>query len=735
MQLWFGGFVPRFRRDPLGFGIPGCESFEKIDDGGFSTIYRAVQHQFGRRVAVKVLDPRGLDKQGLLGGFERECETLGMLGDHPHVVRVFQAGINKSGVPYIVMEYLPAGSLADRLDAGGPLSWEEVVAIGVKLAGALESAHQAGVLHLDIKPANVLIGLNGEPKLADFGIARVRAALGVTTQTLTLTVGYAAPERFVGEEPTAASDVYSLGATLSTLLVGYLPFLRSRDEKPWPEVVHGRQLYESVPELDSGLPEDLRAVVRRAMAKKPADRYEFAAQFGEALQEVQGGQGLTVTPLLVVPVEPVEPTRPEPKLAPVRRRQLAIVSVLLLLMLVAGAVIVLFRPPSCARVQADGVLSFGTLLPKTGPFVYQGPAMRAGVQLAINDITATGGIPGINVQLDEANKLDEGNPSAGAANQSTEALLSGGVDVIIGPATSAVTAKVIDQVVCAGVILFSPANTASMFSTYPDHGLYFRTTPSNVFRGRVLGQLVVGDGNSTVVVMSRDDSYGNDFRQITAQVIERSGGRVVDSFSYDPGATSHDRDIQRIKAKNPDAIVLIGFTESASILAEMIEQGLGPERKKVYSPGNMSSTLAKQVNPRDPGVLAGMKGVLVDAGGEVFIRQLREINPGLQDFTYAAQAYDAVVATALAAAVAGTDAPAKVAAQVNGVTRGGQKCTSFAACMTLVKAGRDIDYDGASGPLEFTDPGEPGSGIYVISEIQADGTVKPLRTVVAGSAP
>ncbi len=389
------------------------------------------------------------------------------------------------------------------------------------------------------------------------------------------------------------------------------------------------------------------------------------------------------------------------------------------------------KPIACSPSvkPADGVLSLGTLLPKTGAFVYTGPPLDAGVHLAIKDINDAGGIPGIAVKLDETNRRDEGLPSADTARQSTDALLAGGVDVIIGPGTSAVARKVINKVVCDGVIMFSPATTSPVFTTYPDHGLYFRTAPSDALGGPVLGNLIVADGNSTAVVMSHNDAYGNPLREATEKVIRESGGQVLDSFSYDPNARAYDKDIQRIKAKNPDAIVLIGFTESAQILAKMIEEGIGPKGKRVYgSDSNMTNTLAGQVNRRDPGVLAGMKGVLPDAGGEAFVKRLREDNRGLLELTYAAHAYDAVVITALAAAVAGTDEPAAIAKEINGVTKTGEKCTSFAACMTLVKDGKNIDYDGASGPLEFTDPGEPPSTTYVISEIQADGTVKPLRS-------
>ncbi|MGH3975483.1 MAG: caspase, EACC1-associated type [Pseudonocardiaceae bacterium] len=382
---------------------------------------------------------------------------------------------------------------------------------------------------------------------------------------------------------------------------------------------------------------------------------------------------------------------------------------------------------------ADGVLSLGTLLPKTGPFIYFGPAMDAGVQLAVKEIDDARGIPGIGVKLDEVNERDEGNPSADIAGQSTDALLAGGVDVIIGPGLSSVAVKVIDKVTCAGVIMFSPANTSSLFTTYRDHGLYFRTPPSTVIEGSVLGKLVVDDGNSTAVVMSRNDVYGDSLRQATEKKIQESGGQVLDSFSYDTNTLDYKKYIQRVKAKDPDAIVLIGFTENAQILGNMIEEGLGPRSKRVYVP-SIRNTLAGQLRPQSPDVLAGMKGISLDAGSEEFVKRLREAKPALQDLTYAPHAYDAVVITALAAAIAGTDEPAAIAKEINGVTKAGEKCTSFVACLTLVKERKNIDYDGPSGSLEFADPGEPSSGTYVIRQIQADGTLTAIRseTVVSG---
>jgi len=711
-----------FRWKSLGFEIPGFLHVEKITESLFSTIYRAYQPQFGRRVAIKVLDAK------LSGPFKRECETLGKLGDHPHVVKVFHADISKSGTPYIVMEYLAAGSFADQLNAGGPLPWDQVLPIGVKLAGVLQSAHEAGILHLDVKPANVLIGPDGEPKLADFGIARLRAELEYSTQTLGFTPGYGAPELFEEGAPAVASDVFGLGSTLFALIKGHSPFLRSRHEQPSVSLVIGRMLFGPTPKLNPTIPQDVRAVVRRAMAISPRDRFGSAAELGEALRTVQRNHGLAATPLLVVPVAQVPPAPSPPR---PRRWRMATASLLLALTPIADAVRAGASPEACVQadtVQADGVLSFGMVSPKRGQFNFQGPAMQAGAQLAINDVNAAGAIPGIAVQLDPANQLDEGDPSTDTVKQATDTLLARDVDVIIGPALSASTAKVIDHVTCAGVILFSPVNGAALFATYPDHGLYFRTSPSDMFRVPILAALIVADGNRTVVVMARDDVWGNGLRQATTIAIENAGVSVLGSFSYNPNAPNFNREVQRVKAHNPDAIVLIGVTESDVILRAMTEQNLGPNNKKVYGTSNVTSTLARRVNPENPGVLSGMKGVAFDDGDDAFKTRLRQINPGLQDFRYGTSAYDAVVITALAAALAGTDAPAAVAAQTNDVTKDGVKCTNYADCLRLIQADIDIDYDGATGPLDFTEPGEPSSATYAISEIQADGSLKLLDT-------
>ena len=220
---------------------------------------------------------------------------MGMLSSHPNIVTIFDAGLTEDGKPYLVMEYMPDGTLDDRLDRDGALGWEEVSDVGVKLAGALETAHEAGVLHRDVKPANVLRSPFGEPCLSDFGLARF-GGQAKTTGVVTATLLHAPPEILAGQPATAQSDVYSLASSLFTLLVGDAPFWRSTDESMLPLLA--RIADEPVPDLRGrGVPAGICSAIETAMAKDLGDRPASAAALGEALRDAQAAEGLTPTPL------------------------------------------------------------------------------------------------------------------------------------------------------------------------------------------------------------------------------------------------------------------------------------------------------------------------------------------------------------------------------------------------------------------------------------------------------
>lgn len=275
------------------FEVPGCEEPVEIGRGGFGVVYRAYQRSMNRTVAVKLVT--GLDEDARLR-FERERRALGSVSTHPNIVTVYDSGTSTTGRPYLVMEYLEAGSLAGRLARRGPLPWQDVTRIGVQLAGALETAHRAGVLHRDLKPENVLVSPYG-PKLADFGIARVDGGAETQTGMVVATLTHAAPEVLAGHRASVLSDVYGLGSTLFTLVAGRPPFLSSDEDYSLAPLIV-RISSQPVPDLRPlGVPDPVCRVIERALAKQAFDRQQSAAALGRELQQAQVSVGLAPTDL------------------------------------------------------------------------------------------------------------------------------------------------------------------------------------------------------------------------------------------------------------------------------------------------------------------------------------------------------------------------------------------------------------------------------------------------------
>jgi serine/threonine protein kinase len=278
--------------------IEGYRDLSVIGHGASSTVYRAVQEGFDRAVALKVLHVDISDRRAQRR-FSRERALNGRLSDHPNVVTVLDAGFVDGRTPYLAMELLDHGSLADRLADQGPFDVALALHIGVRVAGALESAHRLGVLHRDVKPQNILLSRFGEPALADFGVATILEM--DHSLTAALTPVHAAPEILEGAEPSVAADVYALGSTIYTLLAGRPPFAGPPGEGMLAQLL---RITTSDPPTISRpeVPAALMAVLRAALAKAPGERTPSAAAFGTALQQVQHGLGLPVTPL---PIESV----------------------------------------------------------------------------------------------------------------------------------------------------------------------------------------------------------------------------------------------------------------------------------------------------------------------------------------------------------------------------------------------------------------------------------------------
>ncbi|MGY1827877.1 MULTISPECIES: ABC transporter substrate-binding protein [unclassified Blastococcus] len=233
--------------------------------------------------------------------------------------------------------------------------------------------------------------------------------------------------------------------------------------------------------------------------------------------------------------------------------------------------------PAAPGATATDPLVIGTLLPQTGDLAFLGPPEIAGADLAVQEINEAGGVLGQPVQLIQR---DSGDTSTDIATQSVDALLQQNVDVIVGAASSAVTRTVIDKITGAGVVQISPANTSDEFTSYNDNGLYFRTAPPDTLQSRALADLIIEDGANTVGILARNDSYGTGLAENTVENLVSSGlsEDSIELVIYDPTASNYDAEIQDMVELNPDAIVVIGFDESARIIEGLNSQGIGPAR-------------------------------------------------------------------------------------------------------------------------------------------------------------
>ena len=379
-------------------------------------------------------------------------------------------------------------------------------------------------------------------------------------------------------------------------------------------------------------------------------------------------------------------------------------------------------PAPAPAAGADNVLRLGGILPETGNLAFLGPPEFAGVEAAIADVNAAGGVLGNDIEWLPGDSGDNGE----VANATVDRLLAEDVDAFIGAASSGVSLTVIDKITQAGKVHFSPANTSPTFTDYDDNGLYFRTAPSDVVQGAALADIMIADGAASATFLVLNDAYGTGLLEFTQGPFEAQGGVTDLAEIYDPKAENFDDVVGKAIDAGSDAIVIIGFDETSKILTGLIENGAGPADKLIYgTDGNMGNALANAFD--DPTVLAGMRGTLpgVDVDGQLadFRDLLLAVNPDLEDYSYAAESYDTVIILALAATVAGSDDGVAVGAAINDVTRGGEKCTTFADCLVLAEAGTDLDYDGVSGPLEFRDEGEPTQASILILEFDATGTI------------
>lgn len=275
--------------------LSGFSYLRHLGSGGFADVFLYEEQLLHRQVAVKVLLSGQLGADAL-ANFTNEANLMAQLSNHPSIVSVHQAGVSGDGRPFIVMEYCSKPNLQARYRASR-FSEAETLRIGVQIAGAVETAHRAGILHRDIKPANILVTEYGRPALTDFGIAATTAS----GPQAGLSVPWAPPESFVaGAVGDERADVYSLGATLYTLLAGRTPFELPGATNTSVDVM-GRIQTGSLPPINR--PEvstSMERVLATSMARRPENRFRSAMEFARALQRVQIELGMQPTTVDVV---------------------------------------------------------------------------------------------------------------------------------------------------------------------------------------------------------------------------------------------------------------------------------------------------------------------------------------------------------------------------------------------------------------------------------------------------
>lgn len=376
---------------------------EKIGSGGMAEVYRAHDTTLNRTVAVKVLYPHYANEADFVARFRREAQAAANL-NHPNIVNIYDWG-SEDSTYYIVMEYLVGQNLKEIIMERAPLSEALIIDIGRQVAAALGYAHRHNLVHRDIKPHNIVITEDGEVKVTDFGIARSTTSTMTQTGSIMGTAHYLSPEQAQGNEVGSVSDLYSLGIVLFEMATGKVPF-----EGDSPVAIAMKHVHEtpvSPQRLNPDLPPNLTAVILKAIAKNPSDRYQSAEEMREDLGRC--AEGLSIAPVspggestIVIPRVPAgtEPARsPRDTNRPQRKSRGWIIALVIAAILLIGGTAAALMYMNATTVSVPKVVN----LSETGA---KKILAKKDLKLAVADSV-------FNSQVDPG-KIISQNPAAGS---------------------------------------------------------------------------------------------------------------------------------------------------------------------------------------------------------------------------------------------------------------------------------------------------------------------------------
>jgi branched-chain amino acid transport system substrate-binding protein len=403
------------------------------------------------------------------------------------------------------------------------------------------------------------------------------------------------------------------------------------------------------------------------------------------------------------------------------RSSTALIAVMAIMLAACGPGASPAGSPSAAASQAANLepipMRIGALIPQTGTLSGIGPALEQPLLMGEEEINA------VSDGLVTVDVADDGTDPT-IAGQAVDQFLTGDHNAIIGPAASGVATAVWDEVNTADLVMCSGSSTGAIFSTEEYNPNHFRTAPSDNIQGPLLGNLILEDGYTDVAVVWRSDEYGVGFGEAVAAALADSGGNVVLQQAYDKDLTSFTDLAQAIVASRAEALAMITFQEGGQLFLDLQSAGFDGQ---IYVADGFVDNVNETVVPNLT-QLAGIRGTYPSAapsnGEPTFGDRFAAFAPPDTPTVFSAHMYDCLAILVLAAQVAQSSDPTVYQDEVIGVTRDGEKCELIADCLEMVWAGTDIDYDGASGPLDFSPNGEPSLGVYNVIQYDAAGAVQ-----------
>lgn len=356
--------------------------------------------------------------------------------------------------------------------------------------------------------------------------------------------------------------------------------------------------------------------------------------------------------------------------------------------------------PTSTPRAADLVVRLGTLLPASGPQTTAGDSTRAAVQLAAHDVNTAD--LGVRIEIVEA---DSGSVGDAGAVAGAEVLIAAGVNAVIGPRSSAKVLEVASLFADAGVVEVSPSSTLPGLASIDDRGYFFRTVPDDTLQAVVLGRRILFDGARTVGILRSDDAYGAAIDAGLRDVFRAAGAEVVADV---PLGVDDAAAVAAVVAAAPEAIVAIAQADQFPQVAIELDAA-GIDWSSFYGTDASLEAMRDRLDgPLIDGAVFSSPGVLADRDLE---RAIVGVDPSVDLFNYAPEAYDAVILVALAALKAGSSDGSAIRDQMRAVSGlGGHLVTSFAEGAQRIREGLSVDYDGLSGPVDFTASGDTSAG-------------------------